>query len=168
MISGKFLFKDKDKGFKRLRAEFRKAKVRAVKVGIITGKAEEAHAGTSLSNAQIGAIHEFGIGNVPSRSFIRAYFDAHKNEILGNLGAIAKRVMTRPKHGIAQPISFFLGRLGLKAVGGIQTLIANRIPPKLADETIKRKGSDVPLIDKGQLRSSITYALTNKSGKVLP
>ena len=47
--------------------------------------------------------------------------------------------------------------LGQKYVGQIQARISAGIPPPLAESTIARKGSSVPLIDTGQLRSAVTY-----------
>lgn len=41
-----------------------------VKVGIIGSKAKAQHKNTNLTNAELGAIHEFGKGYQPQRSFL--------------------------------------------------------------------------------------------------
>lgn len=50
-----------------------------------------------------------------------------------------------------------LERVGLWAQGSIQQRISDGIPPPNAESTIRRKGSSTPLIDTGQLRTSIKY-----------
>lgn len=42
----------------------------SVKVGIIGSKAKTEHKNTKLTNAELGAIHEFGKGYQPKRSFL--------------------------------------------------------------------------------------------------
>jgi len=52
-----------------------------------------------------------------------------------------------------------LGRVGEYAVGIIKSRIQAHIDPALHPLTIKKKGTDVPLIEKGTLWSSITWRL---------
>lgn len=101
---------------------------------------------------EVATIHEFGTSTIPERSFIRAYFDENQTRIRKMMTALMGSVIEgkRTKEQV-------LEILGQKLVGEIQARIAARIPPPLAPETVRRKGSDVPLIDTGQLRSSITY-----------
>lgn len=103
--------------------------------------------------AEVAAAHELGLG-VPERSWLRGWFDEHQAEIQEDLRKVARGVL--------------LGRfsreegleiLGVKYVGQIQVRMATSIPPPNDPETIKRKGSSVTLIDTGQLRSAVTYAL---------
>ena len=58
-----------------------------------------------------------------------------------------------------------LGLLGARMSADMKMTIKNRIPPPLQPETIRRKGSDVPLIDTGQLINSITWAVLTKGEK---
>lgn len=101
---------------------------------------------------EIAARHEFGIG-VPERSFLRGYF--HENS-----ATVAEATLRLFRSRGANAAT--LEVLGAWIVGQIQTRISNRIPPPNAPETIARKGSDVPLIDTGQLRSSVTHKVEAK------
>lgn len=144
---------DKDKGYKKLLAKVMGPKP-SVKVGIFGAKGSEQHEGSALSVLEIATFHEFGLG-VPERSFLRAWCDEN--------GPAAEAFLAKQcEKALAGELTWeqVLERLGLYCVAGIQTKISNNIPPPLADETIKRKGSSVALIDTGQLRSSITYEVT--------
>lgn len=133
-----------------------------VKVGVQGQRAAANHQQSGLTVAQLATIHEFGkvihqprMGRtivIPERSFLRATIDQYQE-------AIARRDVL-----LAQ--GFMLGKLALKpamelfgqyVVGLIQQRIANGIAPPNRPRTIARKGSSKPLIDTGQLRSSITY-----------
>jgi hypothetical protein len=119
-------------------------------VGVIGPKASAQHAGGTLTVAEVAEIHEIGAG-VPRRSWLVDWFEENRKEIERVMRALSRKALLgtiTPKIATAQ--------LGVWAVGEIQQRIANRIPPPLAESTIKRKGSSVPLIDKGQLRQSIT------------
>ena len=95
---------------------------------------------------------EFGTSTVPARSFIRAWFDetqaADRKQIRKVMRAALDGELTQDQA---------LEILGLRFVGSIQERISKGIPPPLAQSTIDRKGSSTPLIDTGQLRSSITH-----------
>ena len=97
-------------------------------------------------------VHEFGLGQ-EERSFVRAWFDATKGENL----ALAQMILRRILAGRIT-LEQGLEQLGLKLAGGIQQFIAdNRVVPGDSEETKERKGSSVTLIDRGQLRQSLTY-----------
>lgn len=157
-----------DKGIGKTAAQvFGKAKA-SVTVGVFGEKGAEEHDGTSLTMAEIAELHEWGIG-VPERSFIRSYIDAKDAEImrafLGQMKlAMRHAVQTGKPITDAQKMQI-LDRMGLKMVGDIQGRISNaEITQDLEDETIRRKGSSIALIDTGQLRSSISH-LSEVKGK---
>lgn len=124
-----------------------------LKVGIFGAKGDELHEDSDLSVLAIATFHEFGLG-VPERSFIRAWCDANEKRVLDRLQKDSEKAAKGELEW-----ETILDRLGLFIVGGIQEFIASNIPPPLAASTIERKGSSVALIDTGQLRSSITYAI---------
>lgn len=94
--------------------------------------------------------HEFGIG-VPRRSFIGDWFDLNEQAAHKTLRKICgAHVMGK------EDLSTSLRRFAAWGVGEVQQRIADRIAPPLAPSTIRqKKGKDVPLINTGQLRSSI-------------
>ena len=128
-----------------------------VKVGIFGAKGDEPHEGSELTVLAIATFHEFGLG-VPERSFIRAWCDSHQKDVEERL---ARDSQLAAKGEISWEQA--MERLGLYIVGGIQEYIASNIPPPLADSTVKSKGSNVALINTGQLRSSVTYEVGDKS-----
>lgn len=132
----------------------------ALSVGILAAEGavvHEAEPGQEASNAltvgEIGEIHEFGLGSAPRRSFLADWADEHTDDF-GKVVTAGARALVQGK--LSGPLQF-LEQVGAWAVGSIQQRMADNIPPPLAPETIKRKGSSVALIDTGQLRSSITY-----------
>lgn len=104
--------------------------------------------------AQVAAAHEFGTDRVPCRSFIRATVDLKAAEIHATQESLVMLVAT----GKVTPEAA-MERLGAFTQGLVQARIAEGINPPLAASTIARKGSSKPLVDTGQLRSSITYQI---------
>jgi hypothetical protein len=139
---------DKDRGAKELLR--RLAKRTTVRVGVIGSEAAKEH-GEGATNVDVATFHEFGLG-VPRRSFIADYVDENNTDIAEKIRKTGKLIIKRE----LTPEQAF-GRLGLYIQGEIQQRIADGIAPPLSEMTIERKGSSTPLIDTGQLRSSITY-----------
>lgn len=125
-------------------AQSKKARVRA--------KAASQSRAQRLSLLEVAAVHEFGAGHVPARSFIRATIDAHKNDIEAEIKNLARGVVSG-RIDARQALDM----LGQKVAGWCQARIAAGIAPPLKPATIARKGSSTPLINTGQLRSAITW-----------
>ena len=150
---------DRDRGYKDLRKRLFGTANPKISVGILEADADAPAKGGSkdepLTILEVAIINEFGSEDgkhPPARSFIRAWFDGARGDIQERLnkemlGVVAGK---RTKEQA-------LDRVGLWAVGEIQKRIAAGIDPANADSTIARKGSSTPLIDTGQLRSSISY-----------
>lgn len=96
--------------------------------------------------------NEFGTEKIPERSFIRAGYDTHKNEIEYQAEKLVKRVvdMSITPNKAAET-------LGEVAQGMIQDFATNLSDPPNAESTIKQKGSDNPLVDTGQMIGWINY-----------
>jgi hypothetical protein len=128
----------------------------AVRVGIPDDAKHE-----GVSTAQIAAVHEFGDPehNIPERSFLRASIAENRGRYKAlnseNLKAVLSDKMT---------IQNALERLGTVAAGDVKSYIRNANFEPLKAATIRRKGSSKPLIDTGQMRQSITYAIDKKGG----
>ncbi len=135
-----------------------------VKVGILDDAPKDVHPGekpSSLTLVEIAGIHEFGAPEqgIPQRSFIRATVDERRADVQRLSVVLAKDVLTG-KRTAAQA----LDALGAKVSGWMQKRIADGIPPQLKAETLKRKTvngavGDVPLVDTGQLKSSIAWVV---------
>jgi hypothetical protein len=89
---------------------------------------------------------------IPERSFIRNTVDLKAAEIQKTM---EKQVALISVGKVTT--EGVLRRLGLFVKGLIQERMAQGIAPGLKRATIERKGSSKPLIDTGQLRSSIAY-----------
>lgn len=140
---------DIDRGAKSLLARVAKAKGLTLSVGVhdSEGVASEGN----LTVADVATIHEFGTGTIPQRSFIREWADEKISENEALIKAVGEKVIK------GLDVRVGLDRLGLKFVGSIQGRISQGIPPPNAPSTVARKGSSTPLIDTGQLRSSIRH-----------
>lgn len=160
MTTTPFKMSDTDRGAKRLAKLLADG---ALSVGVLGGDASKGHEDSDLTVGEIAEIHEFGLGTAPRRSFLADWVDEKKDEITevivkGSRALAARKVPSRVA---------LLEQIGAWAVGSIQERISNGIEPPLDAATIKRKGSSVPLIDTGQLRSSITYRVDFEGGKVV-
>jgi len=119
---------------------------------------EAADVVASETVVEVASRHEFGLG-VPRRSFIRDWFDQNEQKAREWLEDIGRAVL----EGRATPRQ--AGEMfGLIAVGSIQERISAGIPPANAERTIREKGSSTPLVDTGQLRSSITHKVEVRRG----
>ena len=120
---------------------------------------------TKLSLVEIAACHEFGsliknaagavLGEIPQRSFLRAWFDANEERIQAYF--VRRLAIEGPEN-----VDRAMNQLALWIEGEIRRNIRRRIPPPLATETIRRKGSTVPLIDTGQLINAILAKVDGK------
>jgi hypothetical protein len=141
-----------DHGAERLLAAAAEARrPRLCRVGVLGDEADASHGDDGITVAAIAEIHELGLG-VPRRSWLVDWVDT-------NLGVLKERLRSVERAVVAGHATTTQGleQFGVRAVAEIQVRMANRIEPPLAESTIVRKGSSVPLIDTGQLRSSITY-----------
>lgn len=147
-------------GILRELAQLRRTKVT---VGV---HADDAQRDDGSSNAYIAAVHEFGKGRNPERSFLRDTVDSDSSIMHfaeDQAGAVAQGQMKAGQAG---------ERIGIMVADKVKRRIRSGIPPALHESTIKRKlakGSHggglasmastpaVALIDTGQLINSITY-----------
>jgi phage gpG-like protein len=135
-------------------AEIEKAKKMHVAVGLPVEKVGGKVYGDGMSIIRIGAIHEFGYGPIPRRSFLRVPFATKKAEIADALVKEFKAV-SEGKRTATQA----LGRVGIVAENisrGAFTTRGYGEWPDIKAATKKRKGSSKVMIDTGILRGSIT------------
>jgi hypothetical protein len=143
------VIRDVDKGYRKAIANAAALNAsHGAKVGILEDKPYD----DGMTVADVAMIHEYGLGDAPERSWLRAWVDE-------NQAAIEARLKTEVEAALfgKRTAEQAMERFGLWAVGEIKKRIIAGIGPALADETVKRKGSSTPLIDSGQLLSSITH-----------
>lgn len=106
----------------------------------------------------IAAANEFGTKNIPARPYIRGAIDHHASEIqelaVIYSGQILDGIISRYEA---------LTLIGQYIEGVTKKFMVNLKEPPNAESTIKRKGSENPLIDKSNLLGSIRYVV--KSGE---
>jgi hypothetical protein len=163
-------FRDVDKGYDALMKRLVELANPQVRVGVHAAEGQRREAGIRLAKKE-GKFHlrgrggarpvtvldvatwaEFGIGQ-PMRSWLRAWYDGGRQQNFADIQKMMVRVLAGKV-----PLNRALEQLGQRFVGLIQRRLAQGIPPPNAAATIARKGSSKPLIDTGQLRSSITYS----------
>ena len=136
-----------------------------VKVGVqAKDKAVRRGKGGSIRNtdqplAVIAAIHEFGLGDMPQRSFLRSAYD----ENLPVIDKMIQRVANGAVFGLGTNAA--LNQLGNVVQGMVQRKIVDGPFVPNSHATIKRKKSSKPLIDTGHLRQSIRYVIERKGAK---
>lgn len=108
--------------------------------------------------AVIAAIHEFGLGDMPQRSFLRSAYD----ENLPMIDKMIQRVANGAVFGLGTNAA--LNQLGNVVQGMVQRKIVDGPFVPNSPATIKRKKSSKPLIDTGHLRQSIRYVIERKGG----
>jgi hypothetical protein len=132
-----------------------------VLAGYPTGSGE--HKGGGINNATLAAIHDLGApgAGIPERRFLRQSVENRRKQYSSQLAADLKRA-----YAGQLTIEQAYGRLALAAEAGVKMEISHPSPSfaPLKAATIKRKGSSVPLIDEGQLRSS-AVGIVRKTGQ---
>lgn len=112
---------------------------------------ESAHYPDGTPVAYVATIHEFGIGRIPARPFMRPAVADHGREWIDLLGQGAKAAI----NGGPSPAEV-LEAVTLAAAGNVAEKIQAVTSPPLSPVTIKRKGHDKPLVDTGQMVQSVT------------
>lgn len=105
-----------------------------------------------INNAQLMAIHEFGTEHIPERAPIRKTMAKNGD----NYGVMFEKAIMGVLEGKSDA-DLILNRIGAQVAGDVVGEIQSGVGPELAPSTIKRKGSDRPLIDTGALVQSISY-----------
>lgn len=99
--------------------------------------------------ASVAAKAEFGLGQ-PQRSWLRAWFDENKDEVMAQLNRQLQAAITN-----GETYEWAMERVALWVQADIQRRIRDGILPENSPITIALKGSSTPLIDSGLFRSSV-------------
>ncbi len=122
---------------------------------------EETHTGTdgeSADMALIAAYNEFGTSTTPARPFLKQSVENNQDKIKNMCEQISKELVN------GKTAEQCLKELGTFGVGLVQDTITNGSFEPNSPETIKKKGSDHPLIDTGQMRQAVHYVIRKKDG----
>lgn len=124
--------------------------------------------GQPINMAELAAVHEYGTSRIPERSFLRAGFDAHREDteerVTEALGKLIDGTYEPPQ------VLEYVGELML---GDVRDTIASGIKPELAESTRLSRdkkaahggglaglaGKYTPLVDTGQLINSLAYVV---------
>ena len=143
--------RDIDHGFKAIVRNLKKLDGKEVVAGVLRTAGKSADRKTNL--VDIAVWNEYGTRRIPSRPFLRTAADKNQKD----WAKLAQQVGGRVIDG-TMSAEQGLELIGNKMVGDIQQVIGNRslLAPN-APATVRRKGSDAPLIDTGQLRQAISF-----------
>lgn len=145
-------FKDTDNGYQRLQDAIN-ALPGKIELGLLGDAAARQHPNSKLTVAALGAVHEYGLGGMPERSFIRAFVDQDE---------FPKMAVQFAREAAAGSFSVaaFRQKFGEWCVQGMQARMDAGINPPLYPETINRKsrvGPPVPLEDTKTLRNALSF-----------
>lgn len=133
-----------------------------VKVGVLDdGGPGSEKSKTGLTVARIAAIHEFGSGKIPERSFMRSTFAEQRPKYVRAIRGLIRDALL----GKIAPVQT-LQTLGLRLASDMKRKITagDGVPPPNAPSTISRKGSFRTLVDTGRMLAAITWAYVSKGG----
>ena len=141
---------------KKILRNMRKIDAKAVKVGIQDG--DKTFDGKE-SLAYVASLHEFGSpgGKIPERSFIRTAIDKNERKINNLSDRLALKILDG-----SVTVRGALDLIGLSVTGMIQEQITDGDYVPLSPATIKKKGSDKPLIDTGHMWQSVRHVIEDK------
>lgn len=137
----------------RFFAEIEKLKEQQVFVGFQAGQAADDR---GVDMAQIAMFNELGTSTAPSRPFLRMSVDENEDKINSTCG---RELESLKSGGTAETILRRVGTLGVRLV---QEKIGSGSFEPNAESTIRKKGSDKPLIDTGRMRQSVKYVIKRR------
>lgn len=133
---------------KKLLQELKALASKQVTVGFKAGEVFDAD---GMDVAKKAAINEYGTDTIPARPFMRQTIENHVDELTKYCQSMAKSVKNR---GSADEV---LQGIGEHLVKMVRDEIENGEFEPNAPSTIRRKGSDKPLIDTGQMKDAVRY-----------
>lgn len=124
-----------------------------VRIGFQAGGAEN----DGVDLCEIAAYNELGTVHIPSRPFLRDSVDNHMDEISSYIGAWCKKIARGEMEAHE-----LMTNIGMLQKGLIQEeIIGGNFEPN-ASATIRKKGSDTPLVDTGIMRESVNYVIVER------
>lgn len=163
-VSASVRIKSVDSGFARLLENVYRGEKPRIHVGIMAKDGAKPHGEDEITVAEIAAIHEYGLGDAVERSFLRAWFGKHQDQVREAL----RRQTALVIEGKLDRYNA-LAQMGAWIAGEIQRYIsANQVKPPTSAETNERKGSTTTLVDDGILKSAISFSVVGVKRPVPP
>lgn len=138
---------------KRFFKELEELATKEVKVGFQKG---DASSEDGVDLCDIAMWNELGTNEIPSRPFLRMSVDNNESQIVAFMEAQAKSL----EHGTSA--EDVLKRIGVFTKGLVQDKIASGNYVPNAEVTIRKKGSETPLIDTGKMRQNVNFFIKEK------
>ncbi len=137
-----------------LQSEFKRIRKSVVKAGVL-GKAKQRPSG-AVTNAQLAAIHEYGLGHAWARPWIGPPFRKNRSRYFDILLKAYRKAL---KEGKPSDVERALALIGQQMVADIKAGVTQGagIPPPNLPSTIARKGSSRTLVDTAGMVNSVTY-----------
>lgn len=151
-------FEYNDKGLKDLIKAFTNPP--KVKIGVLGDKISRTKdlaikgGEAKLTNAEIGAIHEYGTSQTPQRSFLRQPITENLQEYLEQAGAFTKESVINIMR--EKSLIGFMKKVGLTAERIVQDGFDSGGFGKWPPSDMRRKKNKQTLVETQQLRNSIT------------
>ncbi len=144
---------------KKFYKELGKLKQLKVHVGYQSGETavDENGEPSGADLCEIAVYNELGTATIPSRPFMRDSVDKHADKI----NAFIKHQKNLFTKGLITAEQM-LQSIGVFQKGLVQNEIVDGEFEPNAPSTIKRKGSDRPLIDTGKMRQSVNFVIKKK------
>jgi hypothetical protein len=139
---------------KKFEKMLQELKDKEVRIGIQQGETSD----DGVDLVDIAMFNELGTVHIPSRPFLRDSVDANADQINNFLQSMKKELL---RGGSAEDV---LKKIGVFQKGLIQEQIVSGNFAQNSEATIKKKGSDTPLVDTGRMRQSINYVIQQKGG----
>jgi hypothetical protein len=145
-----------------LQAALKKIANKAVYVGIPAGSNRK---NRGVTNAELLYIQSKGspVKNIPARPVLEPAIEANAESIAAEIAAATAATLMGDEAGQLRALKR-AGLAGQNAARGWFTDSRNGWPAN-SPETIRRKGSDQPLIDTSQMRKAITFVIVDEGGE---
>lgn len=135
------------------------------------GKAEAGFLGglSAPESAKKSAINEFGseVKNIPERPHIRPAFDRSAKTIAKAAAQIPRPAGRLTKKKLLAARNDVLVAAAEMLAEEIRDTIVTMSSPRNAEETIKRKGFDDPLVETGEMRDDVAWRVRDAKGRVI-
>jgi hypothetical protein len=128
-----------------------------VAVGLPAEKVGGKVYGDEMTVVRVGAIHEYGLGNNPRRSFLNVPFSKNKDAMDAGIAQQFNDVFAKGKK--AEAALGLVGAIATNVAKGAFTTRGYGVWPDIKSGTKTSKGSSQVMIDTGTLRNSITYVV---------